>query len=127
MPDPYHEWADRELVKDHEVNPEAFRKPIITKPNNMNKDNAHLYREIFEALINGKTVQYTSELSVEQKWEDKKELSFVSPPQYYRIKPEPREFFLCVEAMTAFDFEGQAIAACRQFQSNPVRVREILD
>ena len=30
MSDPYHEWSDRELVKDHEENPESFRLPINT-------------------------------------------------------------------------------------------------
>jgi len=32
MPESYHEWLDRELVKDHEADPESFRQPIITMP-----------------------------------------------------------------------------------------------
>jgi len=31
MPESYHEWLDRELVKDHEADPESFRQPIITE------------------------------------------------------------------------------------------------
>ncbi len=32
MPEGYHAWKDRELLLDHEADPESFRQPIITKP-----------------------------------------------------------------------------------------------
>ena len=32
MSDPYHEWLDRELVKDHEADPEPFRQPLNYPP-----------------------------------------------------------------------------------------------
>ena len=41
MHDPYQEWRDRELVKDHEANPVPFREPLnlrTMKPTNQLTD-----------------------------------------------------------------------------------------
>lgn len=51
----------------------------------MNKENAHLYLPLVQALAEGKTIQYGSE-SI---WGDVKDPNFLNPPQYYRVKPEP--------------------------------------
>lgn len=56
----------------------------------MNKENAHLYLPLVQALADGKTLQYKS-LSG---WVDLSEFEY-SPfdlPKDFRIKPEPRTF-----------------------------------
>jgi hypothetical protein len=51
----------------------------------MNKENAHLYLPLVQALAEGKTIQYGSG-SI---WGEVKDPNFINPPQYYRVKPEP--------------------------------------
>ena len=51
----------------------------------MNKENAHLYLPLVQALAEGKTIQHGSE-SI---WGEVKDPNFINPPQYYRVKPEP--------------------------------------
>ncbi len=51
----------------------------------MNKENAHLYLPLVQALAEGKTIQYGSE-SI---WGEVKDPNFLNPPHYYHIKPEP--------------------------------------
>ena len=53
----------------------------------MNKENAHLYLPLVQALAEGKTIQNTSRDKKE--WWDAETLSFTMPPDHYRIKPEP--------------------------------------
>jgi len=49
MPDSYHEWKDRELLLDHEANPESFRQPIITKPCPPKDRSKHTATALYEA------------------------------------------------------------------------------
>jgi hypothetical protein len=94
----------------------------------MNKDNAHLFRPIYEALINGKTIQQQSPNGA---WHDLPEVIFSSDSEKYRIKPEPREFFL---ALTNHS-KSKVAAACAVgsgFQDSwghedIIRVREIIE
>ena len=61
----------------------------------MNKENAHQYLPLVQALVDGKTLQYSKKTSSGQEWRDYEnadEFSFTSPPEGYRIKPEPRTF-----------------------------------
>lgn len=53
----------------------------------MNKVNAHLYLPLIQALAEGKTIQVY--LPYNKTWVDKDNLKFDSPPDQYRIKPEP--------------------------------------
>jgi hypothetical protein len=55
----------------------------------MNKENAHLYLPLVQALADGKTIQHSP---YDGRWDDVEILSFCSEPKYYRIKPEPRMF-----------------------------------
>lgn len=55
----------------------------------MNKENAHLYLPLVQALADGKTIQWKSD---KEFWEDMKEIQFCNPLEEYRIKPEPRTF-----------------------------------
>lgn len=55
----------------------------------MNKDNAHEYLPLVQALANGLTIQ---EDMGKDGWKDFEELHFDMRPEYFRIKPEPRTF-----------------------------------
>lgn len=52
---------------------------------------------------------------------------FNDKPSEYRIKPKPREIWVCIEDGTAWDHEWQAKNNCAPFQSTPMRFRQILD
>lgn len=52
----------------------------------MNKENAHLYLPLVQALADGKTIQIKV---THEAWGDRPECKFSSPPDEYRIKPEP--------------------------------------
>lgn len=51
----------------------------------MNKDNAHLFLPLVQALADGKTLQ----LNIQGRWYDVYKLTFECDPKDYRIKPEP--------------------------------------
>jgi len=53
----------------------------------MNKENAHEYLPLVQALADGKTIQV---LGKDGNWYDSPLLN--TPPSRYRIKPEPRTF-----------------------------------
>ena len=91
----------------------------------MNKENAHLYLPLVKALSDGKKIQYR--LLGCSEWEtldDRGGIDFCSPPGHYRIKPEPREWFL-------YRPEGcsDLIAYSKKVSSyqNGIRVREIIE
>ncbi len=61
----------------------------------MNRTNVHEYLPLVQALVDGKTLQYSKKTTSGQEWSDYEnddEFSFTSPPESYRIKPEPRTF-----------------------------------
>ena len=55
----------------------------------MNKENAHLYLPLVQALVDGKTLQHKPNGN---KWFHCDPCYFSLPPEDYRIKPEPRIF-----------------------------------
>jgi hypothetical protein len=57
----------------------------------MNKENAHLYLPLVQALADGRTIQWKLNDGI---WGDINEIEFrtYDDPQDYRIKPEPRTF-----------------------------------
>ena len=66
----------------------------------MNKENAHEYLPIVQALANGKQLQYRDEHG---NWSDTWGIytpSFEADPTRYRIKPEPRTFEIYVHKHT---------------------------
>lgn len=57
----------------------------------MNKENAHLYLPLVQALADGKTIQH---LVGDEHWVDCKnddDVRFIFPPDEYRIANEPRK------------------------------------
>jgi len=61
----------------------------------MNKENAHLFLPIVQALVDGKQIQYKQGCKDNQYWVDFEEddqIGFHDDPEDYRIKPEPRRW-----------------------------------
>lgn len=64
----------------------------------MNREQALHYAEIFQAIADGKTVQLRRTLEPVCDWSDVKESTTImsgNPAYEYRVKPEPKEFWLC--------------------------------
>ena len=59
----------------------------------MNKDNAHLYLPLVQALADGRVIQ---SVDSDGEWFDMSDPQFCSKPDRYRIKPEPREWWAVV-------------------------------
>ena len=57
----------------------------------MNKENAHEYLPLVQALAEGKTIQFKH---AGGGWEDTVSVDFNYSAKYYRVKPEPRVFEL---------------------------------
>lgn len=55
----------------------------------MNKDNAHEYLPLVQALADGKMIQYFDDNGG---WSDRPEPLMTGNPEWYRVKPEPRTF-----------------------------------
>ena len=60
----------------------------------MNKDNAAQYLPLVQAVADGKVIQHNPRVMVNAEWIDLHNPSFTEPPENYRIKPEPREWWL---------------------------------
>ncbi len=72
----------------------------------MNKDNAHLYLPLVQALAEGKTIQVY--LPYNKTWVDKDNLKFDASPDQYRIKPEiiKQEFYYIIHKEDANNPRG---------------------
>jgi len=63
----------------------------------MNKDNAHLYLPLVQALADGKVIQVSAGFKSARVWSDLENVEFTESPGRYRIKPEPREWWLVLD------------------------------
>ena len=85
----------------------------------MNKENAHLYLPLVQALADGKTVQHRDDKGY---WYGIGEFSFKDPPDNYRIKPEPMVAYVTVYPVGGgVDFGAaykKTAAAARNFSAN---------
>lgn len=91
----------------------------------MNKDNAHLYLPLVQALADGKVIQSSSGYKDARVWVDRMEVSLTGEPECYRIKPEPREGWIVVTGPGALMSESAArcISGGRY---EVIHVREVL-
>lgn len=92
----------------------------------MNKDNAKDYLPLVQALADGKELQWSND---EGEWGTLADWGFTTEPKRYRIKPEPREWFVWVDENGRGRF---ATAINDEYQSssgkfNPVKVREVIE
>jgi hypothetical protein len=89
----------------------------------MNKENAHLYLPLIQALAEGKMIQ----IWMNAGWMDVAyvvDIRWDLPPESYRVKPEPREWVLhrppgCIDLI--------AYSSPVPAYGGGIRVREILD
>ena len=88
----------------------------------MNKDNAHLYLPLVQAMADGKTIQMSDEGGKE--WTNMTSIALNENPARYRVKPEPREWEAIVGNDGNLYRPGECVMPFRQFS---IRVREILD
>jgi len=89
----------------------------------MNKKNAHLFLPLVQALADGKTIQYIDNGIWKDMFGDS--IAFGNHFEQYRIKPEPREFYIYRD-----DLDGCFYAKESKPDLNwkeAIRVREILD
>ena len=56
----------------------------------MNRDNAHLYLPLVQALAEGKTIQYSNKNYPHYAWKTLDDFTLDGEPDCYRIKPEPK-------------------------------------
>lgn len=71
----------------------------------MNKENAHLFLPIVQALIDGKQIQYRNGCHEKPYWDDfeeDEEIGFYDDIEEYRIKPEPRTFEVWVDSFSNY-------------------------
>lgn len=84
---------------------------------------------IIQAYADGKTIQYR--LNPSETFHDCSNLSFQEPAEHYRIKPEPREFWIGTNAkdgngvFVGWAYDNQKDAA--DCSGRPIKVREVLE
>jgi len=75
----------------------------------MNKDTAHLYLPLVQALADGKTIQMADVILIDgsgRGWgEMLSGVDFTEPPEFYRIKPEPPTFWINEKTETLLTLE----------------------
>ncbi len=94
--------------------------------NTMTKENAAQYLPLVKALAEGKVIEYYDG----SKWVEVQDISFYETPDFYRIKPEPREWWLVKTlggAVYTLENESQAKDAAEGFKSATIHhVREVI-
>ena len=94
----------------------------------MNRENAAAFLPLVQALAEGKTIQYNNDVSG---WVDVENPSFDgSQPEWFRIKPEPREWWFNIYNSNdgyGYTTKQEADNAAARNRQECVRVREILD
>lgn len=90
----------------------------------MNKENAAQFLPLIKALAEGKTLQ----IYWLGEWSDLKEPDFTRPANFYRVKPEPREFLVWIHNDGRIR-EGNGTRSLPHPHPDwtKIRVREILD
>jgi hypothetical protein len=90
----------------------------------MNKDNAHLYIPLLQALRDGELEEISG-----TEWVPLANADFYRTPNCYRRKPKPREFILNVYSdglHYGYDDREQA-RQNRSGDGHTIRVREVID
>lgn len=90
----------------------------------MNSTNAKDYLPLVQSLADGKTVQWLTNAG---EWQDVGQVDFCDTPSSYRIKPEPRRFFVSTDALGyPSDVYTSSQAAAFSDKSRLVEVVEVL-
>ena len=92
----------------------------------MNAQNAKYYLPLVQALADGKTIQMKGR---DDTWHDatdpKDTVGFTFPPEYYRIKKEPRIFELMIHKYTGVIEDNDFISYDPDIWE-PITVQEVL-
>ncbi len=92
----------------------------------MNAQNAKDYLPLVQALAEGKELQHRLKhrLNIDPKWSDIQDPNFSFPPENYRIKPEPRRWFISFGQERAIVFTSLARAT---MQAGSTEVSELVE
>jgi hypothetical protein len=103
----------------------------------MTKENAAQFLPLVQALADGKTVEFNDGTDVIPKWGIVTDPTFAASVEYYRIKPEPREWkaFVMIDTPENRRHDPSRIGSLMTYdigdEGNPkyqvIKVREILD
>jgi len=96
----------------------------------MTKENATQYLPLVQALAEGKMIQ----IKMDNTWTDTKNVEFCMSVESYRIKPEPREWWIVTDATTCEAYTDKAIAT-QQYaqiatmikQATIIHVKEVIE
>lgn len=77
----------------------------------INKTNARLFIPLIEAMAEGKTIQH---MDCTGHWMDLDEVGYTKSPYRYRIKPEPRVFWILHDKNGMFIFCYSTEGAAKQ-------------
>jgi len=89
----------------------------------MNKENAHLYLPLVQALVDGNDIQ---QLSLGE-WVDFEDYAFIQSAKSYRIKPKPLEINIWINDKTNFPEDISAFKVGATTGGRTVRLfREVL-
>ena len=91
----------------------------------MTKETAKQFIDVLQAFVDGRPVEVKTQFG----WEEIKNPNFGSSPENYRVKPEPREWFINIYENRACGLYHSKMAADNNAvvgRVECVRVREIL-
>lgn len=89
----------------------------------MNKDNAAQYLPLVQAMAEGKTIQMRH--SSRHLWQDISDLDLSYPHDHYRVKPEPREYWLARDSKNGEFLVFDKIPTARW--NEVIHVREVVE
>lgn len=95
----------------------------------MNASNAKDYLPLVQALAEGRAIQHQK---TDGTWIDDVEFSFDWPAHRYRVKPEPKEYWLNRyasgwDSRIRYESKDDAAANCCENNSVQVRFREVIE
>lgn len=98
----------------------------------MTKDNAAKYLPFVQALAGGKVIQVKSGHGDAPLWKDLEVCNFNVSPELYRVKPEPREWWITQDYLgnvqSSHDSRHSAIHwASAHILQKVVHVREVIE
>ena len=91
----------------------------------MNKENAAQFLPLVQAMAEGKTIQF---LNGGTSWIEKDEIMFNLDPASYRIKPEPRTFWIVInhlKNLTVYQSPPRLTGAAQSI-AEIIEVKEVL-
>lgn len=97
----------------------------------MKKENLEKYREFIVAIHAGRQLQVAYNDDGELKWKDFNDDFFSLSPEYYRVKPDPREWWMVIygpgaEAICSSKEKADELVRKAHRTATAILVREVL-